>query len=119
MLKLSTPVRYIKGVGPAKAKLLNKLKVFSAEDLLNYFPKDWILPNALVNIDQMQVDKDAIIIGKIVSVDYQGYHRIPIMKITVADETGKCQCAWFNGGYLRHQLKVGQTIMLLGKVSRY
>lgn len=43
-LKLDTSIRYIKGVGPAKAKLFNKLGVFTVEDLLNYFPRDYMFP---------------------------------------------------------------------------
>lgn len=35
---LKVDIRYLKGVGPAKAAKLNKLNIFTVEDLLNYFP---------------------------------------------------------------------------------
>lgn len=40
-MELSTPIQYIKGVGPVKARLFNKLGVFTLEDLLEHFPRDW------------------------------------------------------------------------------
>ena len=40
-LKLNTEIRYVPGVGPVKAKLFNKLGVYTVEDLLNYFPYAW------------------------------------------------------------------------------
>lgn len=40
-MNLDTPIRFIKGVGPTKAKLFNKLGVYTVEDLLEYFPYDW------------------------------------------------------------------------------
>jgi predicted flap endonuclease-1-like 5' DNA nuclease len=40
-MNLDTPIQFIKGVGPVKAKLFNKLGVFTLEDLLEYFPRDW------------------------------------------------------------------------------
>ena len=41
-MNLNTPVQYIKGVGPIKAKLLAKLGVYTVENLLEYYPYDWI-----------------------------------------------------------------------------
>jgi len=43
-MNLDTPVQYIKGVGPAKAKLFNKLGVFTVRDLLEYYPREWDFP---------------------------------------------------------------------------
>ena len=41
MLDLSKDVKFIKGVGPARAKLLNALGIFTLEDLITYFPRDY------------------------------------------------------------------------------
>ena len=53
-MNLDTPVRFIKGVGPAKAKLFNKLGVFTVRDLLEYYPREWeFAPN---DIEERLVD---------------------------------------------------------------
>lgn len=43
-MNLDTPIQYIKGIGPIKAKLFNKLKVFTVRDLLEYYPREWTFP---------------------------------------------------------------------------
>ncbi len=40
-LKLDTPVQFVPGVGPVRAKLFNKLGVYTVQDLLEYFPYAW------------------------------------------------------------------------------
>ena len=37
----------------------------------------------------------------------------------VADETGVCRIVWFNGGYLRNQVQLGQVIVASGKPNVY
>ena len=38
---LSTDVRYIKGIGEARAKALSKLEIRTLYDLISYFPRTW------------------------------------------------------------------------------
>ena len=39
--ELSKEIQYIKGVGPSRAKLLNKLGIETLEDLITYYPRDY------------------------------------------------------------------------------
>ena len=41
MVDFDKEIRYIKGVGPARAELLNKLGLFTLEDILTYFPRNY------------------------------------------------------------------------------
>ena len=41
MIDLKQSVQYVKSVGPAKVSLLNNLNIFTLEDLLTYFPRDY------------------------------------------------------------------------------
>jgi ATP-dependent DNA helicase RecG len=116
-MNLNTPVQYVKGVGPKKAKLFNKLGVYIVEDLLNHFPRDWVLPTGVKKINELEIGKESIVIGVITSMRYINTGRIPRMIATIRDDTGECQVVWFNGGYLHSVLKVGKRIMLFGKVT--
>ena len=116
-MELNTPIQYAPGVGPKRCKLFNKLGVFTVEDLLNHFPRDWILPADITDIGQLELGKNVIVVGEITKVEYMGYGRMPRMKITIDDGTGELQAIWFNGGWLRNQLKVGEMIMMTGKTE--
>ena len=41
MVDLEKDVKYIKGVGPNRVKLLNKLNIFTLHDLITYFPRTY------------------------------------------------------------------------------
>jgi len=118
-LDLSMPVRYLKGVGPARAGIFAQLGVQTIGDLLEYFPRDWIFVPRAVKINQMQQGQSVTILGLVESVDYQNYRQPPIFEAMLADDTGLCRIVWFHGGYLRNQLKVGQVIMASGKAALY
>jgi ATP-dependent DNA helicase RecG len=118
-LDLSTPVQYLKGVGPAKAKTFAQLGVRTVGDLLEYFPRDWIFAPAPMKIIQMRPNQTATIIGLVESVDYQSYRRPPLLEAMLSDETAMCRIVWFHGGFLRDKLKPGQVITASGKVASY
>jgi ATP-dependent DNA helicase RecG len=118
-LDLSMPVRYLKGVGPARAKTFAQLGVETVGDLLEYFPRDWNFLPESTKIAQTQPGRPATIIGMVESIDYQGYRRQSIFEAVVSDDTGVCRIIWFHGGFLRNQLEPGQIIMASGKVTVY
>lgn len=51
---LDTPIQYVPGVGPKRAKLFNKLGVFTVQDLLEYYPREWTFP--IENIEERLVE---------------------------------------------------------------
>jgi len=116
---LSTAVRYLKGVGPARAEAFARLGVKTVGDLLEYYPRDWVFAPGPTKIDQLRPGETATVIGLIESTDYQPYRRQPVFEATVDDETGICRMVWFHGGYLRDKLQPGQVIMAWGKVNEY
>ncbi len=118
-ISLSMPVRFLKGVGPARARAFGQLGVKTVGDLLEYFPRDWVFAAGVVKINQGRPEDNVTIVGLIESVDYQSFRRQPIFEVRVADDTGVCRVVWFHGGYLREQLKPGQMIMVSGKVGLY
>ena len=118
-ITLSTPVQYIKGVGPARAEAFAQLGVHTVGDLLEYYPRDWNFAPEPLKINKMQPGRSAAVIGLVESTDYQSYRRQPIFESLISDDTGVCRIIWFHGGFLRDKLKPGQVIMATGKVSLY
>jgi len=118
-IKLSTLVRYLKGVGPARAEVFAQLGVQTVGDLLEYYPRDWNFAPEPMKIGQLRVGDTAAVIGLVESTDYQSYRRQPMFEAVVSDDMGICRIVWFHGGYLRDKLQPGQVIMVWGKVGKY
>ena len=116
---LSTPVQYVKGVGPARAKEFARLGVHTISDLLEYFPREWQFTPEPVKIGQVRPDENVTLIGVIESVEYQDYRRTPIFEASIADDTGVCRLVWFHGGFLRDRLLAGQVVKVSGKATTY
>jgi ATP-dependent DNA helicase RecG len=118
-LDLSTPVQYVKGVGPAKAGVFAQLQVHTVGDLLEYFPRDWVFAPAPTKIARLRPNRSATIVGQVESVEYQNFRRPPIFEAILSDDTGVCRIVWFHGGFLRNKLKPGQVVTASGKVDLY
>jgi ATP-dependent DNA helicase RecG len=116
---LLMPVQFLKGVGPARAKIFERLGIKTAADLLEYFPREWnFLPDP-VKICKMQAGQTVTIIGQVESTDWQSFRRPPVFEAMIADETAVCRIVWFHGSFLRNKLQPGQVIMTSGRVSLY
>ena len=62
-------VTYIKGVGPKIAYMFNKLGIYTANDLLYYFPRKHIDYSTRTRIRDLKEGMDTTIFGVIKSVD--------------------------------------------------
>ncbi len=113
------PVQYLKGVGPARAKVFAQLGIETVADLLEYFPRNWDFVSDVVKINRLQDGDTATVIGVVESTDFQQFRRNAMFETTVADDTGVLRIVWFHGGYLKKQLEPGMVIMACGKVSAY
>jgi len=118
-IELSTSVQYLKGVGPARAVALGELGVRTAEDLLNYFGRDWSFVPEVIPIERIRPNQTACIIGQVERTDWQPYRRKPFFEAMLADATGLCRIIWFNGKYLVGQLEPGKILLVYGKAAQY
>lgn len=118
MLDLNKDVKYVKTVGPNRVKLLNKLKIYTLKDLLEYYPRDYedrSKPKNLCEcVDGEEVLIEAMPTGRI-SEMHKG--RMTISKLIVKDQTGTCYITWFNQGYLRDKFQTGKMYRFFGKIS--
>ena len=111
-------LQFIKGVGPAKAKLFANLGISTVEDLLYFFPYRYEDRSAFVPISKLEVGKIQSMVGTVLAVGKRNfYSKNKTFEIAVGDATGKIFCAWFNQQYLDKYFKVGQEIVFYGKVD--
>ncbi len=119
---LTSSIQYLKGVGPSRAKTLNKLGICSVEDLLYYFPQRYEDRSQFLPISQLKVGEFQTIKARVLAKgDRQSWRRkrFNILEVAVGDDTGKIFCIWFNQPYLKDYFKVGLRLILHGKVERY
>ena len=60
-MELNQDVQYIKGVGPTKVKLLNNLGIYTLEDLITYYPRDYEDRGKPRKIEDLLVNKKAAV----------------------------------------------------------
>ena len=119
MIDLNKDVKYIKGVGPARVLLLNKLGIFTLKDLITYYPRtyeDRSKPKFICECeDGEEVLIEAIICNNMTNVRLKGK---TMQRVIVRDETGSASITWFNQTYLKGKFKVGEKYKFFGRVTK-
>ncbi|MCX8103797.1 MAG: ATP-dependent DNA helicase RecG [Candidatus Bipolaricaulota bacterium] len=112
------PVRFAKGVGPEREKLLKKLGIETIEDLLTYFPKRIEDRRATKKIAQLRHGDRVTVKGRVRAVDViKTRNNLEIIKAAIQDNTGILYAVWFNQPWLKNQLIQGEMISLYGSVE--
>src|SRR3984893_17866307 len=118
MLELTTPVQYVKGIGPRLAEILATKGIATVGDLLNYLPfryEDRLNPRGIA---ELRVGEMATVIGEVRNSGLFRTRKMPIFQLTVGQGRSKLRCLWFHGAYLQDKFKPGQLIALYGKVEQ-
>lgn len=121
-----TDVMYMKGVGPKIAYKLNKLGIYTAQDLIMYFPKKHIDYSSRTLIKHLKEGENTTIFGYIKSVSaFNTKNKLSVVKVTVADESGRLELSFFQAKSNRFMLErvkaqfpVNAGIMVSGTVKR-
>jgi ATP-dependent DNA helicase RecG len=117
---LATPVRYLKGVGEVRAEQLGRLDIHNVGDLLLTLPRRYDDRRHFQKMSSLRGGETATVQGVIVS---GGFARPrfgrPFYEAILKDDSGLLRCRWFGAQYLADQLKVGDPLVVFGKVSRH
>ena len=119
-MDLTDSAQYIKGVGPAKFKLLNRLGICTVADLLYYFPRRYEDRRTFSSVARLTAENYATVKGEILTLrQWRSKGGLSIFQITVGDESGVLTAIWFNQPFMKRYFKTGQRIILYGKVERH
>ena len=118
-------VMYIKGVGPKVAYKLNKLGIFTAQDLMMYFPKKHIDYSSRTLIKNLKEGQTTSVFGYIKSVSaFNTRNNLSVIRVVIQDESGKFELSFFQAKgnkYLlertKAQFPVNSGIMVSGTVK--
>lgn len=99
-------VIYIKGVGPKVGYALNKLGIYTANDLLFYFPRKHIDYSNRTLIKNLKMETTVTIFGYIKSTQaFMTKNGLSILKVKIADESGNLELSFFYNKANRHMLE--------------
>lgn len=120
MIDLLKDVKYIKGVGPERVKSLNKLGIYTLEDLITYYPRTYEDRSKVKKMDELENGEEGLIEAICVSriSEIRIRKNMTIYKLIVRDETATCEITWFNMPYLKTKFKIGNRYKFFGKVKR-
>jgi len=118
MLLLSQDIKYLKGVGEARAKLLGaELDIHTVGDLLGYFPYKHIDRSRFYRICEVNGEMPYVqLLGQILSIEALGAGRKRRLVAHFSDGSGVCDLVWFQGWkYIQKTLEPRKTIVVFGK----
>ena len=119
---LDSDIKFLPGVGPKRAELLNKeLKISTFRDLLSHFPYKYTDRTKFYQVKDINSDEVYIQLkGKITDAELVGVRQRQRLVAYFTDETGVIELVWFKGiKWLRQSLKVGKEYILYGKPAVY
>ena len=119
MARLSDPVTSLKGVGPARAKQLENLNIYTLGDLICHFPRGYEDRTKLVPIAQLQADVPACFRAVVMTTPRTAHIRkgMDLTKVSVADYSGRINLAFFNSKFAAETLQYGAEYIFYGMVS--
>lgn len=120
-----TDVMYVKGVGPKIGSLMHKLNIFTARDLLFYFPKRHVDYSSRTYIKDLKEGMNATVIGTIKSISaHNTKNNLGIIGVSVVDETGIIKLNFFYAKAskfllerYKSQFVKGSNIIISGKAK--
>lgn len=111
-------IREIKGIGEKTEKLFAKLGIFTAGDLLRYYPRGYDIYEEAVPISEVEEGRIVTVTGALYGrVQVSGNRRMQVTTAHVKDMTGTLKAVWFNMPFLRSTLAGGGVITLRGRIS--
>ena len=115
----TTPVRYVKGVGEARAAQLARLQIHTVGDLLLALPHRYEDRRQVARMADLQSGDTTTVIGEVRSAGWvqprfgRGY-----FEALLTDRSGLVRARWFSASWLKDQIKPGLRLLCFGKVSR-
>jgi len=111
-------VRYLKGVGPARAELLRKLGIRTVEHLLFHLPRRYADRSTTTPTAELEAGTTATVAGVVERVSLRRLRgRGSVVTARLADESGKVELVWFNQPYVAERIGRGTLLVVTGRVT--
>ena len=119
---LNTPIKFVKGVGPAKeSSFTTELGIYTLGDLLYYFPFRYIDKSKIYTISEIREEMPFVQLkGKLSNLQTLGSGRSTRLSVMLHDETGQIELIWFAGiKWIREKLVYGKEYIVFGRPALF
>ena len=109
----------VKGIGPKSLSLLNKINIYTVEDLVTHYPFRYEILKRC-NLNEVEDGGKIIIDGKIESVPILMHFKAGLNKMNfrLVTASGVVGVSIFNRAFLKSQLTVGTGVTVIGKLDK-
>jgi len=116
-MNLSDSVKELKGVGEQTLKKLNRLDIYTIEDLLYHFPRDYEDRSEIKKIEEITFNEINTIIAQVSALPQNiKKGNLILTKVRIKDETGSIFAVWYGQPYLKKHFKPNDSYIFTGKV---
>jgi ATP-dependent DNA helicase RecG len=119
---LSTPIEYLKGVGPQRGDVLKKeLSVFTYQDLINHYPFRYVDRTKFYKIRELNPDLPSVqVIGRLIAKEIIGEKHTKRLVAKLRDDTGVLELVWFQGiRWVEKMLQPNAVFIVFGKPNEF
>lgn len=113
---LATPAQFLKGVGPQRAELLERLGLRTARDIVFFFPRDYQDLTELARVADLVEGNLTRLRGTVEEVDQRASNSgNVVLGVLLAAEQGRVRLLWFNSPFRRERFRLGEQLLVTGK----
>lgn len=117
-MNITDKVEKLKGIGPKTAALFEKLKVYTIEDLIKLYPRNYLSYAKPVDINEAEIGERVTIKASVQSyVDVKKIRSLTLVTCMVKDGTGTVKLTWYNSPFLKQVFHIGQTFIFVGNLT--
>src|SRR5437867_1245301 len=118
---LAQPVTALRGVGPERARQLERLEIRTVEDLLLHRPRRYEDRRQFRPIAELQLGEPAVTRGKIVALGVKWFRKRSksIFEFVLDDGSARLHCRWWNLPFMEKYFAVGDEVVVFGKLLSF
>lgn len=117
-MNLSDSITSLKGIGDKTAALFHKLNIYTLEDLLHHYPRDYEEYEAPVGLRFAQKESVNAVRVTIKRMDaVKRVRNLQILSVVAGDSENSVLLTWFNMPYLKTKLRTGENIVVRGYLT--
>jgi len=120
VLRLDTPVKFLKGIGERRAEALARLGIRTAQELLWHIPHRYLDASTVTPLARARVGDEVACIGRVVTKGVLPTRSgLRVFHAVLRDASGVLECSWPGQPFLDRTIAVGQTLLVSGPVRFY
>lgn len=118
-MNLTSSIIQVKGIGGKTAQTFEKLNIFTVEDVLFHFPRNYFRYPEAIAVEEITVLQETMIAIRAVakkSPASRNGRNMNITTLTIGEAPKKLELVWFRSPYIKNQIQPGKEYIFFGKM---